>query len=340
MFDNLNKELEKFNSVQHVRIVLPLDEKGFFDRKCSNPECDRMFKIKYEDWRNIVNDEVVYCPICKHEAPSTEWNTSEQFEYIKSMGFNHIQEQIGNAMQKDAQRFNKKQKPGFISISLSYKPGNTIIFVPPSIAKELDQNYKCNICNCRYSFLGSAYFCPACGNENIDGNIKKWLRNINNFITKYSEMRNSFSNFLSEEDTNSYLFQLLEDHYCKIVSIFQSFAKQTFKRILGYGQIKIRKNIFQNLDESSKKWKELTDKSYEDIFDITKYNRIKEHFQIRHLLIHTSGIIDEDFIKNTNNTKYEKGKRILISFESLKDFLSLTNDLIKCMNSNWSESIK
>src|SRR5659263_405567 len=121
MFENLIRELGNLNSSQQVRIEMPLDENEYFDRKCPNEDCNRIFKVKFKDWRNIVKDEVVYCPICKHEAPATEWNTSEQFEYIKSIGINHIQSQIGKAIQKDASQFNRKQKPSFISMSLSYR---------------------------------------------------------------------------------------------------------------------------------------------------------------------------------------------------------------------------
>lgn len=335
MFENLIRELENLNSNQQVIIEMPLDENEYFDRKCPNEDCNRIFKVKFNDWENIVKDEVVYCPICKHEAPATEWNTSEQFEYIKSSGINHIQSQIGKAMQKNASQFNRKQKPSFISISLSYKPGNKIIPIPPAIAKELEQNYTCNKCNCRYSFLGSAYFCPACGSENLDGNITEWMRNIENFISKYSEINVSLLNVLSEEESESYITQLVEEHYCKIVSVFQIFAEKTFCQYSGSESIKIRKNMFQNLNDSSVKWKELSNKSYEDIFDHKKYALIKEHFQIRHLLMHTSGIIDEDFVKKTNSTKYKIGTRIILSNNTLKDFLTLTKELMECMEMNW-----
>jgi hypothetical protein len=286
MFDNLINELENLSSGQQIRIDLPLDENGYFDRKCPNEDCLRKFKVKFDDWKNIVKNEIVYCPICKHEEPATEWNTEDQFEYIKSIGLNHIQSKIGEAINRDANQFNRKQKPGFITMSLSYKPGNKQIEIPPAVVKELEQHYTCNKCQCRYSFLGSAYFCPACGNENRDGNVNEWIRNINNFIHKYSEIKKSLSDVLSTEDSERYITQLLEEHYCKIASAFQVIAEDIFNNHKISQNIKIRRNLFQNLDESSTKWKELTNQSYQDIFEPSKYMKIKEHFQIRHLLMH------------------------------------------------------
>ena len=337
MFENLIKELGTLDQGQQVSINIPLDDKGYFDRKCPNENCNRTFKVNFEDWKNIVTDEYAFCPICKHKAPADEWNTFEQSEYNKSISLNYIQSKIGEAMKKDTNQFNKKQKPGFISMSLSYKPGNKIIPIPPNIVKELEENYACNKCKCRYSFLGTAYYCPACGNENTYGNIAEWIRNIENFIFKYSEIQNSFSNVLSIEESESYLTQLVEEHYCKIVSIFQVFAEKLFNNYKVSENFKIRRNLFQNLIESSKKWKELTEKSYEDIFDLKKYNKLIEHFQIRHLLVHTSGIIDDDFMKKPNNLNYKIGTRIILKVDSLKEFVALTKELMQSMESNWKK---
>ncbi|MCG2757112.1 MAG: hypothetical protein L6263_01590 [Desulfobacteraceae bacterium] len=331
MFKNLLRELNDLNG-QIIGIKIPVDEKGYLDRKCPNSECGKKFKINFEDWKNIVRDEAVFCPVCKNEAPSTEWNTAEQQEYINNQGISHIQDTFSKAIQKDAKHFNKQQKPGFINISLSYKPGNKIIPIPPAVAKELEQNYECNICMCRYSFLGTAYFCPSCGNENIQGNLKEGISNIENFINKHSEIKQALKKVLSEENSESYFSQIIEEHYCKIVSIFQKHAEYLFNNYPGSDKVKIRKNLFQNLYESSAKWKELTGKSYEDILDSQQYNKVKEHFQIRHLLAHTAGIIDEDFINKTNNNSYIVGKRIIITIEKLNDFLVLIKGFISAMN--------
>jgi len=34
-----------------------------------------------------VRDEVVYCPICRFEARSTEWNTEAQRDHIREVGW-------------------------------------------------------------------------------------------------------------------------------------------------------------------------------------------------------------------------------------------------------------
>ena len=50
----------------NIPIEIISDEKGYFDRECPNEQCLYKFKINLEDWKNIVSDEEVHCPMCGH----------------------------------------------------------------------------------------------------------------------------------------------------------------------------------------------------------------------------------------------------------------------------------
>jgi len=94
MFDRTLRELRKFEHGVHVPVSLPLDEKGYLDRRCPAELCTASFKVLFEDWRNLVRDEIVYCPICRHEAISTEWNSEEQKEFLSKLSVEHIKRAI------------------------------------------------------------------------------------------------------------------------------------------------------------------------------------------------------------------------------------------------------
>src|SRR5206468_705952 len=85
MFERAISDLEKLGRGVRISIQLPLDEQGYMDRRCPASKCHTEFKICFEDWRNKVRDELVYCPICRHESPSTEWNTVAQQEHIEQV---------------------------------------------------------------------------------------------------------------------------------------------------------------------------------------------------------------------------------------------------------------
>src|SRR4051794_34235935 len=109
---------------------MPVDEVGYFDRRCPSSECAFEFKVLFDDWKEKVSNEHVYCPLCRHDQPATEWNTEEQAEYIKSAALAFLQQTVRDAMKEDARRFNRQQKPGFIQMSLSVKPGSVPIILP------------------------------------------------------------------------------------------------------------------------------------------------------------------------------------------------------------------
>ena len=335
MLEDLSNAIKNLNG-QKIKINMPLDKKRYFDRKCPNKECSKIFKIYFVDWKKIVKDEYVFCPICKTEKPSNEWNTFDQQNYINNKILGHVQKTVNLAMKDSANRFKYRQKTSFISFSVAYIPGKKIISIPPSVAKELEQFYKCDKCHCRYSYLGTAYFCPSCGNENVLGNVSEGIRNIENFINIYPKLKTAYSQ-VSNKNTESYLTQLTEEHYCKIVALFQKYSEYLFNNIPNYSSVKIRKNLFQNINESSLKWRELTHKGYEEIIEKPVLDKIKEHFQIRHLLSHTGGIIDEDFVKKTHNESYVIGKRIIIDVSYLSDFLINIKILMKKMQKEYKK---
>jgi len=143
MFDTILRELKKLDETQggiSIPIQVPLDAEGYFDRRCPSAACQAGFKVLFEDWRNKVSGERAFCPICREQAKATEWNTPEQCDYIQQVGVRHIQGIMGEALSQDATEFNRTQRPGFIQVSMSYKPGAPTLVVPIRLPKSCDKN--------------------------------------------------------------------------------------------------------------------------------------------------------------------------------------------------------
>ncbi len=94
MFDDVLQELRKLECGVKVQIDFEIDDNGYLDRLCPSEECGTHFKVMFEDWRDIVRDEVVYCPFCRHDAESSDWNTSEQSIYIQETATAYVQNQL------------------------------------------------------------------------------------------------------------------------------------------------------------------------------------------------------------------------------------------------------
>jgi len=313
MFDRTLRELKKFEHGVHVPVSLPLDEKDYLDRRCPAELCAASFKVLFEDWRNLVRDEIVYCPICRHEAISTEWNSEEQKEYLAKLGLEHIKRAIGSTMSQDAQSFNRRQpKGGFIKLSLSVKPSASTIILPIDAAEAMEQCFVCESCGCRYASVGAAFFCPACGYNSATTTFDNAIGTVLRTISTLTEIKESIGKNFSTDAAKDVERQILESVFCRLVSSFERFAEATFTRLPNATQFTLRKNVFQNLGESSRLWHQATEKSYEDMLTEDELADLSRLFQQRHLLTHKEGIVDQEYITKTNDIAYSAGQRLII----------------------------
>jgi len=337
MFDRTLRELRKFEHGVRIPVSLPLDEKGYFDRQCPAELCGASFKVLFEDWRNLVRDEIVYCPICRYEAISTEWNTEEQIQYIKKVGLNYATRAIGSALSQDAQSFNRQQpKKGFVQMTMSFKPGTHIVIMPIGAAEAMEQSFVCESCGCRYASVGAALFCPACGYNSaittFDNSVETVLKTIYSVEEIRAVVRKSFDADTAEDSAR----QIIESNFCKLVSSFERFAEATFALLPNAAQFNLRKNVFQNLGESSKLWYQATGKGYEDMLNPDELADLNRLFQQRHLLTHKEGIVDKEYINKTNDKTYSVGQRLITretSVRQLADLIvKLAGQLKRCAN--------
>ena len=145
MFDELLREINLEDGVV-VPVQIPIDNDGYFDRQCPSESCKAFFKVLLSDWKEKISDERVFCPICRHESPASEWNTADQAEHIKAVAIAHFHGTINRAILTGTERFNSSQpRGGFISLSLSYRPGAVPIVVSPDAAEAMRKTTRVKI---------------------------------------------------------------------------------------------------------------------------------------------------------------------------------------------------
>jgi hypothetical protein len=313
MFDKLLREMKKLESGVQVPIQIHLDDDGQLDRRCPSEECQANFKVLLDDWKNKVLDEAAYCPICRYEAKATEWNTPEQREYIRKAGLAYLQKVVHGALREDSQRFNAMHpRGGFIELSLSYRPSSPVIVIPPTAADCLRQHFACEACGCRYSSLGAAFFCPACGHNSAKTTFAKAVATVRASVSSLDAIKTALKAGPGDDVATDTARHILENGLVKLVASFQRYAEATFYSLPNATSFKVRKNLFQNLSESSTLWQSATGKGYEDFLDTPDLHVLKIFFQQRHLLAHREGIVDQEYIDKTQDTTYRVGQKLVI----------------------------
>jgi hypothetical protein len=328
MFDKLLREMKKLERGVKVPIQIPLDEKGYMDRQCPSGECEAEFKVLFEDWRDKVRDEVVYCPICRFEAQSTEWNNPVQREHIRRTAMAHLKKVVNKAMTEDARDFNSRQpRGGLISMSMSVKPSHTPILIPPQAAEEMLQDFMCESCGCRYSSVGAAFFCPACGHNSAHTTFSTAVQTVRGSVENLSRIRQAVEEAADKDAAENTGRQILENGLVKLVASFQRFAEATFHLLPNASGFNVRKNLFQNLNESMALWRNATRKGYEDLLAPAEMAALAMFFQQRHLLAHREGIVDQDYIDRSGDRSYSVGQRLVIKESAVKELADLVKKL-------------
>ena len=135
------------------------------------------------------------------------------------------------------------------------------------------------------------------------------------------------STVISDRDTAATMARHLVEHGLEsVVTAFQRYAEALYGCFPPPPK-KPRRNAFQNLAEGSKLWQHACGKQDSDYLSVSELNLTTLHFQQRHLLAHTQGIVDDSYIASTADTSYQTGQRIVVRDTSVIAFLDAVEKL-------------
>lgn len=328
MFDDVLRRLRRLEQGERVSIKLALDDDGCLDRICPNSRCGVGFKINFEDWRDKVPDETVYCPICGVRARSTEWNTAEQVKQINAAARQHIEKALGDAFASDASRFNRSQHSGsFVKMTMAYQPSSQPILVPAEASEVMRQQSTCEECGCRYSSVGAAFFCPACGHNSVISTFDASVVTVRKTLGALSEIRRALTNLADKDTAEDSARHIRENGLVKLVSAFQRLAEALYDTISSEEKQSPRRNVFQNLQESSELWRSAIGLGYGEMLRESDLAILARFFQQRHLLVHSDGIVDQVYLDRSGDDGYAIGQRLIVREEDVEVLAGLVSGL-------------
>ncbi|MHC2633958.1 RNA polymerase subunit RPABC4/transcription elongation factor Spt4 [Bradyrhizobium liaoningense] len=324
MFDDLIRTLKSLDGMKvSVPAAVQADKDGYIDRQCPATECEFLFKVHEDDWRNVVRDEAVWCPFCGHEGASDKWWTHEEIERAKEAAFAEVKHQVNRAMRTDAERWNRRQpRNSFISMTMKVDAKPKEIVLPAAASDPMQLRIGCSQCACRYAVIGSAYFCPACGHNAAEHVFAQSLATIRATLDNLALIAGGLPDRDTAENTTRLL---IEDSLQRIVTAFQRYAEALFARLPA--PPKARRNVFQNLTEGSALWLQAFGNGYDAHLDAGDLATLNRYFHQRHLLAHRDGSVDADYISRTGDTSYREGQRLVIRESAVRDALTLVERL-------------
>ncbi len=322
MFNDLRRELGDLEGTNQIPVSIQSDDDGYFDRQCHAEDCMFEFKVQEEDWLAKIQGRVV-CPFCGHSAEPVDWNTHEQTEYFMEVASSHIGRRLGLAMRRDATRWNRRQpRGGLLTVTMRVEGRPMSVPLPPSAADPMRLKVRCSQCECRYAVIGAAFFCPGCGHNDAEVLFNLTMSGIRQLLCAVNEIRIA----ISDADTSENAVRALVEHGLQsAVTAFQRYAEALYSRLVT--DSKPKRNIFQNLTKGSNLWYDAAGRHYSEYLSTAEMTELKRAFQQRHLLAHTQGIVDQDYINLSGDTSHRLGQRVVIRETTVHKFLDVNEKL-------------
>jgi len=328
MFDDTLRFLDRLKRGVRVPISLPLDEEGYFDRKCPGDSCGTVFKVLFEDWKNLVPDERVYCPLCRQESPSDDWNTPEQRKHIEAAAHRYLGRELSATMRRDAQQFNARQPSGgFIKMSMSVKPGSLPALVPSRVVELMQQRFTCEGCGCRYASIGASFFCPACGHNSAQTAFSTTIATVRKLVESLDILAEAMQAAQGKDAAEDTIRQILEDSLGRLTGAFQRLTEVLFNKLPQATTIAQRRNVFQSLQQSSDLWESAGLQRYEAVLTPTEWQSLIRLVQQRHLIAHCNGIVDQDYLTRSGDSRYSIGQRLIVTASAVSELATLVEKL-------------
>jgi len=330
MFEEIIREIEEISKPRRISIQIPLDDKGFYDRLCPNPECRGAFKILFDDWGEKVSQERAYCPFCRHEAEADQWNTPEQVEHIRSAAMAEMSRLVQGALRRGVERTRPVTMGGGlvkVGMSLSYSPGHVPAVLPATASEELRQNFTCESCKCRYASVGAAFFCPACGHNSATSCFDTTLETVQMTVASLASVQSSLEQSTGADTAKNVIRQLLEDQFARLVGAFERVNEALFDKLPTASQNPRKGSVFQRVDDASNLWNQAAGKGYDAFLSVDELRRLKLQFQRRHVFSHRQGIVDQTYIDKSGDTTYTVGQRLVVRESDVTELVSLLKKL-------------
>lgn len=329
MFDEILREIEQMQKSFTLSIDLPVDDKGYFDRQCPHRDCKSAFKIFDPHWEEKIANDRAYCPKCGVSESTDEFNTPAQQKYIEDVGEAYVAKQFNDAMARAANRTPPKTISGGlidIKTSISFQADPVVTPAPSQAREVLRQEFVCGECECKYSAVGAAYFCPACGHNSAISDFDQTVQTTLKAVELMDQIKSTVAENADEDTAANIEEQMAEDQIENLVTALQRVTEALYEKIPGAATPPF--NVFQRIDDASQLWLQATASSYSDVLSEKELSFLKVMIQRRHKLGHAQGIVDDRYINRSGDASYAAGQRLVVKRRDVIEMAEIVRKLV------------
>lgn len=294
-----------------IAVSIPNDADGYLGREC--PKCESYFKVTLGTGITTGNPPC-HCPYCGEVGnPDVFW-TKGQIEYVKSVALN----KITGAVLKDLKKLEFNHRPrGAFGIGISMKVEGRPHPIRYLHEPRLETEVACDGCTLRYAIYGVFAYCPDRGQHNSLQILEKNLELAGKQLALAATLDGDLS------------AQLVADALENGVSAFDGFGREVCRVHAGKASnpVKAEAISFQNLAGAQKNVQALFGVDLASGLSADEWDALSRSFQKRHLLAHSMGIVDEEYLKKVSDPQARIGRKVPMPPGEVSVMLGLTRKL-------------
>jgi hypothetical protein len=294
-----------------IAVSIPNDADGYLGREC--PKCESYFKVTLGT--GITTGEPqCRCPYCGEVgSPDVFW-TPGQIEYAKSVALN----KITGAVLKDLKKLEFTRRPmGAFGIGFSMKVEGRPHPIRRLHEPTLETEVVCDGCTLRYAIYGVFAYCPDCGRHNSLQILEKNLELAGKQLALAATLDGDLS------------AQLVADALENGVSAFDGFGREVCRvhSAKASTPAKAESISFQNLAGAQKNVLACFGVDLAAGLTADEWDALGRNFQKRHLLAHSMGVVDGEYLKKTGDPQARMGRKVPIEPGEVSATLGLARKL-------------
>ena len=302
-----------------VSVRIPTGEDGLAGRECPQRDCRGYFKVQLGTGltgRNLP----CHCPYCNYTASHSKFHTAQQLKYVKAVARRKMVKKLYRGL-KGSEFDRKPTGPLGVSLSLKVKPPRR---VPVHLYREpvLETVLVCEECALRYAVYGVFAYCPDCGSHNSQQIFEENLRLVLKVLA------------LGEESTDASISERLIGNALEdCVGAFDGFGREVCRLCADHDDAasRLRKMSFQDPDRARQRVLEACGFDLSGSLENDEWKELVRGFQKRHLLAHTLGIIDEEYVRRSGDSRAVVGRKVRVTAEEVRELVRTMRKISRAM---------
>jgi Zn finger protein HypA/HybF involved in hydrogenase expression len=298
--------------------------------RCPQYPQDHVFKIPMTQ-NEARTGRRLFCPYCGHQSNEIRAFAQEQYAIMEAAA-EAVAEQFLTS--KIDGMFNKAfggrsrsgSSSGGFGISMEFKPGRPPArrSLPSLEVEETRRTMQCEECQEFFAVYGLAIYCPRCGQLAPAQQFAELLRMHQERLAALADLPEESRRALVENGVTTATYEsTIKDGF----SALETYLKMRFSIEAPVAFPSVTGAVFQRLDEAADLYLEYLNVDLRGLVGEAGWEHLLQVAAVRHLLVHSSGVVDARFLARQPQSSQTLGQRLHVSEHDARLFLDVLTRL-------------